>query len=75
MTSRREAENVVRKIRKSRRANDPGGAAADANARSLSRALDMYARRISILSHSISLTPGTGSLLNYTPNRRTSSWN
>ena len=43
MSSRREAENVIRKIRKARHANDPGGAAADANARSLSRALDMYA--------------------------------
>ncbi len=41
MSSRREAESIIKKIRKSRRANDLGGAGADANARSLSRALDM----------------------------------
>nr|OQO23344.1 hypothetical protein B0A51_12253 [Rachicladosporium sp. CCFEE 5018] len=35
MASRRDAKGVIDKIRKSRRANDPGGAAADANARSL----------------------------------------
>ncbi|KAK6432213.1 hypothetical protein LTR95_011620 [Oleoguttula sp. CCFEE 5521] len=46
MTSRREAKNVIEKIRKSRRANDPGGAAADANARSLSRALDMLSTQL-----------------------------
>ncbi|KAK6441727.1 hypothetical protein LTR95_002035 [Oleoguttula sp. CCFEE 5521] len=46
MASRREAKNVIDKIRKSRRANDPGGAAADANARSLSRALDMLSTQL-----------------------------
>nr|POF11436.1 hypothetical protein CFP56_44274 [Quercus suber] len=46
MSTRKEAEGVIRKIRKSRHANDPGGAEGDANARSLARALDMLSTQL-----------------------------
>lgn len=41
MSTQQEAEELIRNIRKSRHADDPGGLERDANARSLSRALDM----------------------------------
>nr|OQO25734.1 hypothetical protein B0A51_10198 [Rachicladosporium sp. CCFEE 5018] len=46
MASRCDAKSVIDKIRKFHRANDSGGAAADANARSLSPALDMLSTQV-----------------------------